>query len=78
MTSPIQAAANASFLVTVAELLDHPDPLCAKPGPAWSRCMRAVQHAEPCGALGTNRDGEPIVVTWYRPDTFPLGDVWTT
>lgn len=61
-------------LVTVAELLQTDPPLCCSPGPAWSKCVRASDHPQPCAALGTDGHGVPVVVTWYRPssDAWPL------
>jgi hypothetical protein len=61
-------------LVTVAELLRAEPPLCCRPGPAWSRCTRSDGHPQPCAALGTDDQGVPLVVTWYRPstDSWPL------
>lgn len=62
MTAPASA-----HLVTVRELLEANLPLCCLPGPAYSRCTRAQGHPVPCAALGTDAEGRPVVVTWYRP-----------
>jgi hypothetical protein len=59
----------ASTSVTVADVLNSEPPLCCQPGPAWSRCTRSEGHPQPCAALGTDGDGVPLVVTWYRPAT---------
>lgn len=62
-------------LVTVAELLAKHDPVCGMSGPAWSRCMRGEGHLSPCAALGTDANGSPVVVTWYRVERFPISGV---
>lgn len=72
MGIPLQHGADGIYVVTVAELLDHPGPLCAKRGTVWARCTRAAEHPPPCGALATDTEGRPLVVTWYEPDWFPL------
>lgn len=58
-------------LVTVEELLQQYEPPCGVPGPHFSRCMRAGNHASVCAALGTDTDGVPIVVCWWPAGRFP-------
>lgn len=67
-------AGSSPHLITVAELLNTPLPLCCAPGPLYSRCTRGEGHAPPCAALGTDGTGAPVVQTWYRPstDSWPL------
>lgn len=59
-------------LVTVEELVAAHDPGCGIPGPSWSYCMRRHRHPSPCAALGTDKEGVPIVVAWWPAGTFPV------
>jgi hypothetical protein len=58
-------------LVTVAELVQGYSHTCGMPGPAFANCMRHQGHPSPCAALGTDRDGVPIVVCWWPAGMFP-------
>lgn len=60
-----------SRLVTVAELVQPYPHNCGMPGPAYANCMRHQGHPDVCAALGTDRDGVPIVVCWWPAGLFP-------
>jgi hypothetical protein len=66
-----EAEPGGDPLVTVAELLDAPPPLCSIPGPSHARCMRTHRHPSPCAALGTDSEGVPIVVCWWPAGISP-------
>lgn len=64
-------AGDVKPFVTVEELVRGYSHTCGMPGPAYANCMRHQGHPVPCAALGTDRDGVPIVVCWWPAGMFP-------